>query len=144
MQLLCPNCHAFTENYGGKNQKLNIKEKIKKEPKQVNDYTHLIDDIKDGLSINDLCFKYNKSRKYIFSLLRRFNIDKSTIRDEKHRQFKITDEEFENTKKLILEYKNYTKVGKILGVDGNAISKRFRMRGYPHKIKDLIEYLEKE
>lgn len=76
--------------------------------------------------------------------MRKLEIDKTLVKDEKPRQFKITDEDFENTKKLILEYKNYSKVGDILGVDGNAISKRFRMRGYPHKIKELIEFLEKE
>lgn len=141
--LLCPNCHALTDNFGGKNQKLNIKNKAKN-IKKHNNYTYLIDDINNGLSINELCIKYNKKRKYIFSLLRRFNIDKLNVKDEKPRQFKITDEVFEQTKQLMLFYKNYTKVGKIMGVDGNAIAKRFKNRGYPHKLKDLIEYLEKE
>ena len=143
--LLCPNCHALTDNFGGKNQKINIKEKksLKKEINYI-DYNEIINDINDGLSINELCSKYNKTRKYIFYILRKINIDKKTVRDEQSRQFKITDNEFDNTKKLILEYKNYSKVGRILGVDGNAISKRFKMRGYPHKIKELIKVLEKE
>ena len=41
LQILCPNCHSYTDTYSGKNQKLNIakketikKEKKKKEPKE--------------------------------------------------------------------------------------------------------------
>jgi len=35
LQILCPNCHAFTDTYGGKNQKLNIKKEACKEKKKV-------------------------------------------------------------------------------------------------------------
>ena len=42
------------------------------------------------------------------------------------------------------EYKSFSKVGEILGLSDKAISKRFKNRGYPHKIKELIEVLEKE
>lgn len=91
-----------------------------------------------------MCLKYDKTRKYINYLIRKLNIDKNIVRDDKFNFTKISEEDFEKTKKLMKEHKNYSKVGKILGLSDNAISKRFKMRGYPHKIKELIEVLEKE
>ena len=144
LQLLCPNCHTLTENFGGKNQKINIKEKTIKKNKINIFYDNILNDINDGLSINELCLKYDKTRRYMFYVLKKLNIDKNMIRDDKHKICKISEDDFERTKKLMKEHKNYTKVGKILGLSDNAISKRFRIKGYPHKIKELIEVLEKE
>ena len=39
---------------------------------------------------------------------------------------------------LMKQYKNYTKVGNIIGISDNAVKKRFISLGYPNNIRDLI------
>ena len=150
LQLLCPNCHTLTDNFGGKNQKVNIsehKEKVfKRKERETITYDDLISTINNNnITISDLCFKFNKRRKYINYLLRKYGIDRSLLKDDnKSHELKISNDEFETTLKLMKEYKSFSKVGEILGLSDRAISKRFKNRGYPHKIKELIEVLEKE
>ena len=39
------------------------------------------------------------------------------------------------------EYRNFTKVGKELGISDNAVKKRFKKHGYPDNIKELLKAL---
>ena len=148
--LLCPNCHALTDNYGGKNQNINPSKKLKKntkrkEKKEIITYDDLISVINENNTISDLCIKFNKSRRYINYLLRKYNINRNILKnDNKSHELKISSSDFNITLKLMKEYKSFSKVGEILGVSDRAISKRFKSRGYPYKIKELINFLENE
>lgn len=86
LAILCPNCHCFTENYGGKNQKLNKSEKRefdivnnidvveintehqdtgkKINTKKYNGYK-LIDEIKSRGSITKVALQYSVSEAAI-------------------------------------------------------------------------------
>lgn len=147
LQLLCPNCHTLTDNFGGKNQKVNIsehKEKVlKKKKRDIISYNDLISVINENVTISDLCKKFNKRRGYINYLLRKYEIDRNLLKDDnKSHELKISADDFETTLELMKEYKSFSKVGEILGLSDKAISKRFKNRGYPYKIKELLKILE--
>lgn len=105
LQILCPNCHSYTDNYGGKNQKLNINPK-----------TNITN---------------NTSKKEILSQCD----NKKNIKETK------INYNVENMISLMKKYKNYTQVGKELGISDNAVKKRFIKLGYANNIKDLIKEL---
>ena len=146
LQLLCPNCHALTDSFGGRNQKINISKQkenfFKRGKRKYITYNDLISSINNNVSVSDLCVIFNKSRKYINYLLRKYEIDRSLLKDDnKSHELKISNDEFETTLKLMKEYKSFSKVGEILGLSDKAISKRFKNRGYPFKIKELLQYI---
>lgn len=157
LQLLCPNCHAQTDNYSGKNQKLNIQKRYcKKCGKELKEgqyiycspecrYDNHIDEIKkkakECSTINELADKVKHTRKTVRSVLKKYNIllkgDDVTInKNEKIKQ--------ENDKKIPLIIESIKRTGsfsgtaKEFGVSDNAIKKLLVSRGYPGHIKELL------
>lgn len=102
LQVLCPNCHSYTENYGGKNQK----KKIKK-----------------GLN--------------------RGNGNKEVKRIVKGEKEKTSSYNIEEMISLMKKIRNFTKMGKILGISDKAVSKRFRLHKMPYKKNELLQYIDK-
>jgi Zn finger protein HypA/HybF involved in hydrogenase expression len=123
LQMLCPNCHAFTDNYGGKNQKMN---KIKRFCKICG--KELLPNQK--IYCSKECRYSKKSDK----------VEKNTNKNEQTKE--------ENNKKipLILESLKRTKsfcgTAKEFGVSDNAIRKLLVKRGYPGHIKDLMNIIQ--
>ena len=128
LQLLCPNCHSYTDNYGGKNQKMNTKKNTNKKVKEKFDYASLKEISLNTNDINNISNKLNVSVVTVKKNLKKYNIEIK----------KDTKYNIEEMFSLMKEHKNYTKVGKILGISDNAVKKRFINLGYPDNIKDLI------
>lgn len=129
LQILCPNCHSFTDNYGGKNQKLNVKEKKIKERREEINIEYLQKLLFEYDDINVISEILNRKPRTINKYIQKFNLNKRP----KQKRYNI-DEMIT----LMKQYKNYTKVGDIIGISDNAVKKRFISLGYPNNIRDLI------
>ena len=123
LQMLCPNCHAFTYNYGGKNQKTN---KIKRFCKRCG---------KELLP----------NQKIYCSKECRYPEKTKNIKEIKNKNKQINEE---NNKKipLILESlkrtKSFSGTAREFGVSDNAIKRLLVRRGYPGHIKELMNIIQ--
>ena len=142
LQLLCPNCHAQTENYGSKNQKINNnKNRIEVVKKKLITKEDVLKSIEDGLNIKGLCEKYNKDRHYMLHVLNNYDIDRDIFDDNKANYYRISEEEFEKTLNLMKIHKSFSKVGKILGINKESVRRRFIKRGYPKNKEELLKII---
>lgn len=140
LQLLCPNCHTFTDNYGGKNQRLN---KTKKEQEKKvkglseNEKKEIIECSYDYDSIKKIAIKTNHSERTIKKVL-----DENGIKINKNNDIKK-----ENDNKILLiidslkRTKSFSKTGEEFGVSDNAIRRLLGRRNYPIRIKELLLYI---
>lgn len=134
LQILCPNCHSYTDNYCGKNQKLNIKDKDIPKKRTYIDIELLQSLFNETDDINIVAQKLNRVPKTIKKYIKQYNIQKT--------ETKVTHSyDVDNMISLMKKYGNYTKVGLELGISDNAVRKRFKLLGYPTNIKELIEKL---
>lgn len=137
IQLLCPNCHSYTDNYGGKNQKINKKIKLKAEkrkPVDVNFLQSLLNEYDDITIVSE---KIGRAPKTVLRYIKEHNL----VVKEKPPKY---DNEIDNMVSLMKIYRNYSRVGEILGISDNAVKKRFIRLGYPGNIKGLMNELLKE
>ena len=134
LQLLCPNCHSYTDNFGGKNQKLNIKPAaIKtKKIKTYIDIQYLQELLNEYEDVNIVSEKIGKSVRTINKYIQKYNLTK------KEKTLSYDSSEMLN---LMKKHKNYTKVGRELGISDNAVKKRFIRLGYPGNIKELLQHI---
>ena len=134
LQILCPNCHSYTDNYCGKNQKLNIKDKDIPKKRTYIDIELLQSLFNETDDINIVAQKLNRVPKTIKKYIKQYNIQKT--------ETKVTHSyDVDNMISLMKKYGNYTKVGLELGISDNAVRKRFKLLGYPTNIKELIKKL---
>ena len=135
LQILCPNCHAYTDNYGGKNQKNNIKKKNTSDKKNKTKIDivllqKLLDENKDLKTISNVL---NKSPRTIKKYIKKY-----ALKVQEKNSFDLNE-----MISLMKKHKSYSKVGKLIGVSDNAIKKRFIKCGYPNNIKTLLNYIDK-
>lgn len=134
LQLLCPNCHSYTDNYGGKNQKINTKVKPNIENRKQIDIDFLQTLLNEYDDLNIVGEKINRKPNTILRYIRKYNLV------VKEKQPKYSDE-ISNMVDLMKIHRNYSKVGEILGISDNAVKKRFIRLGYPSDIKGLLSML---
>lgn len=132
LQFLCPNCHAYTDNFGGKNQKVNIKDFVPKKERKYIDIDYLQELLNKYEDIVIVSEKMGKTVRTIKKYIKTYNL---TMPPKK-----ISYNETEMIQ-LMKEERNYTKVGEKLGITDNAVRKRFKRLGYPVNIKDLLEII---
>ena len=135
LQILCPNCHSYTDNYGGKNQKMNIKKKNIKPTRIKINIQVLQNLLNETDDLETISKTIGVSKQTVQRYIRKYNL----LVKEKTPKFA---NEVPNMIALMKVYKNYTKVGTILGISDNAVKKRFKSLGYPVKIKELIQALQ--
>lgn len=133
LQILCPNCHSFTDNFSGKNQKNNIKERNIKISNKLDDNL-IISLLNENKDIEYIANKLDRKPSTILK-----HIKKNGIKIEHVK--KTTLYNVEEMFSLMREFKTYSTVGKIMGVSDNAIKKRFIKLGYPSNKKDLLKKL---
>ena len=134
IKLYCPNCHSYTENYGGKNQKINKKENIKNEAQKQIDIEYLQELLNEYGDITIVSEKICRKPRTILRYIKKYNLV------VKEKQPKYIDD-INDMIVLMKKYHNYSKVGEILGISDNAVKKRFIRLGYPGNIKDLLNIL---
>lgn len=122
LTLLCPNCHTFTPNYGGKNIR------YKKENRSIS--KEELVELYKTMSLLDIHKEKNIPFKLLCKLKKEYNI-KTNIkrvvemsRIEK-RKFNPSKEELEK----LVNTMPTTKVSKIFGVSDKAIDKRCKLLG---------------
>ena len=131
LQILCPNCHALTDNYSGKNQKLNKRSKAL----TTIDKEKILKASEDSNSIREVVKKTKHAERTVKKVLE--NAEKKINKNDKAKE--------ENDKKVpliidsIKRTRSYTGTAREFGVTDNAIKKLLVKRGYPSKIKDLLE-----
>ena len=140
LQILCPNCHALTDNYSGKNQKLNIRKKEIKEKRR-----HLSEDeinqiISQSFS-NESIKQIAENTKHSENTVKRILKDNNIIINKN----KKTKQENDKKIPLILESLkrngSFSATAKEFGVSDNAIKKLLVSRGYPRHIKELLSVI---
>lgn len=136
LEILCPNCHSFTDTYGGKNQKINIKKEGK----------ILTNDIKDEItsaslkydSIKNIAKTTKHSERTIKKILEKRNIiinKNAQIKENNDKKIPLIIESLRKTK-------SFTGTAREFGVSDNAIKKLLVSRGYPKHIKDVLKIIE--
>ena len=136
LQLLCPNCHAQTETYGGKNQKLNIiaKQKVDSRGLTQEEKNEIIKQSFESDSVIDIANKTKHSSKTIKKVLEENNIyinkNAKKVRENNEKITSIIDS--------LKRTKSFTKTAMEFGVSDNAIKKLLVRRGFPKHIKELL------
>ena len=141
--LVCANCHREIH------YKLNqVKRDEKNKEYELNE--SLIDSQYQKLNCKQAQLNIEEIQKYIDGglnqkeIAKKCNVSWSTLkRFLKNREIstKQVPYNIDEMISLMKEYKNFTKVGEKLGINGSAVQKRFKNQGYPSKLKDLLQYL---
>lgn len=134
LQILCPNCHSYTDNFSGKNQKMNIKEKCFNKKRICVDISLLKELLEQYDDINFISKKIGRTPKTVKRYIKKYDLSFNKTMKNTYDVDKMIS--------LMRELKNYSKVGKEMGVSDNAIKKRFINLGYPSNIKDLLEKIK--
>ena len=167
LTILCPNCHAQTETYRGKNKqkleknlevrflskrdkekqqetKTNRIEKNLKEVALLNDNKEKIIEQVSILSVNQVAQLYKVS----YYTLSKFCKDNNIKTVKIFRSFQVTKEELQS----LIETKSFVQIGKMFGVSDNAIRKRCQNLGIDikqgafskHRNNKLLNSVEKQ
>lgn len=121
LQLLCPNCHAQTHNYCGKNKHNSLEDKL-------------------NLKYTFTCkycgktFKSNNKKQIYCS-----QECSEQIHKDQRKHSLPTVEELE---KLYLKFGNFKAVGKELGVSDKTVAKYFQELDLPSTCKELRSYIQ--
>lgn len=139
LQLLCPNCHAQTDTYGGKNQKLNIKPKQKTNNKGLTQEqkNEIIEQSFKGDGIINIANRTKHSPKTIKKVLEENGISINKNAEKVQESNKRVDSIIEALKRT----KSFSGTAREFGVSDNAIKKFLVRRGYPKHIKELLKYI---
>lgn len=133
LQILCPNCHALTDNYSGKNQKLNKRRKAL----TTIDKEKILKVSEESNSIREVVKKTKHAERTVKKVLE--NAEKKINKNDKVKE--------ENDKKVpliidsIKRTRSYTGTAREFGVSDNAIKKLLVKRGYPSHIKELLDII---
>lgn len=132
LQLLCPNCHAKTENFCTKN-------KSNKEKYCLNCGKELVFNSQKKFCSNK-CFKeYIKTNKEEYQkLVERCKIANKKSVEKNSKLKSISKDDLINTFK---KYFSFVKVGKFYNVSDNAIRKLCVRYNLPNKRKEMEQYL---
>lgn len=131
--LVCANCHReIHDKINNDKYQSKINQYLDDWDKQF-DIEQIKKDINDKLTQKEIALKNNLSIPTL-----RYYLKKNNIVMKEKRVYDIQDMIV-----LMKKYKNYTKVGKELGISDNAVKKRFKKHGYPTKLKDLLEFLDR-
>ena len=162
LQLLCPNCHSYTDNYGSKNIKRKIIECSDQELIQALKTHSSIRQALFSLGLSDAGANYNRAR----NLLNQYNIqlNKKPLKEKesfcidcgkaiyptstrcnsceaKTRQtFLIEREELKN----LIRNKPFTQIAKQYGVSDNTIRKWCDKYNLPRKASEIKSYSDEE
>lgn len=167
LQILCPNCHSYTDNYGGKNQKINIVirkciqcgKEIKRtkssycskecrekhlygvEPLTVERVEKAIEMCNSKMELS----KYlNRNVKAVNEFIKNNNIqcdfkkiDNINLKNSK------SSSKYTNLIEVFKKFSSFTKTGEYYGVSETFIRKKLKKMGYPYHLKELLLFLGK-
>ena len=126
LQILCPNCHAQTDNYCGKN-----KSKSGKHIKKIT--TDVIKEKKTKICpiCNNLFIQSEHNQIYCSSEC--YHISTRKV---------ISEEDIKNILNLFRIYNSFEGVGRYLNISGNAVRKRCERLGLPTHIEEIKELIK--
>ena len=144
LQILCPNCHTFTDNYGSKNMNnVKRKEPLKKilKPNEYGDKYELINWFNECDSF--LCVSLLKNIP--IRTLRSWIIkeDITEVISEIINKNKKSENELDQLINSLINGKSFTRAGKILNISDNGVKKRCKKYNLPTNKKDLMIYIKK-
>ena len=147
LQMLCPNCHSFTDTYGGRNQKLNTTKRYCKTcGKELHSGQKVYCSVECRYgkcdnkllekcdSIKDAARKTKHSERTIKKIIKRENINinkNEKIKQENDKKIPLIIESIKRTR-------SFSGTAREFGVSDNAIKKLLISRGYPSHIKELL------
>lgn len=132
LQILCPNCHSFTDTYGGKNQKLNKRKELSNEEKD-----EIIRKSSTKESIKCVAKETSHSERTVKKVLsaNSISINKNKLVKENN------DRKIPSIVDSLRRTKSFSGTAREFGVSDNAIRKLLVSRGYPSHIKDILEVI---
>jgi transposase-like protein len=132
LQILCPNCHSFTDTYGGKNQKLNKRKELSNEEKD-----EIIRKSSTKESIKCVAKETSHSERTVKKVLsaNSISINKNRLVKENN------DRKIPSIVDSLRRTKSFSGTAREFGVSDNAIKKLLVSRGYPSHIKDILEVI---
>ena len=133
LRLLCPNCHAQTDNYGNKNRN--------KEQNIIHVFKHNENSKKNGRK-REIVYK-NVKCQYCGNVFSKRHSEQVYCSSEcaHSAQRKITtDINLDILKSAFQKYQSFVQVGKHFGVSDNTIRKWCKKFGLPDKIRDIMQY----
>ena len=74
LQILCPNCHSYTDNFSGKNQKMNIKEKCFNKKRICVDISLLKELLEQYDDINFISKKIGRTPKTVKRYIKKYDL----------------------------------------------------------------------
>lgn len=153
LQILCPNCHAFTDNYSGKNQKFNIiKRYCKTCGKELHSGQKVYCSVECRYPISkDEIVKNSYTKESVKSISKETNHSERTVKKvlnengisvNKNKQIKENnDKKIPSIVDSLRRTKSFSSTAREFGVSDNAIRKLLVSRGYPSHIKDILEVI---
>lgn len=153
LQMLCPNCHSFTDTYGGKNQKINtIKRHCKTCGKELHSGQKVYCSIECRYPISkDEIVKNSYTKESIKSISKETSHSERTVKKvlnengiivNKNKQIKENnDKKIPSIVDSLRRTKSFSGTAREFGVSDNAIKKLLVSRGYPSHIKDILEVI---
>lgn len=161
LQLLCPNCHAQTNNYCGKNKNKDITdEKFIAALNESNNIHQAIiklgstdgrlyDRAKELLKRSDVNLQPKEKKEYICCDCGK-KLSQSSLRcldceNERRRQIAKNSKPISREElKQLIRITPFTKIGEMFGVTDNAIRKWCKLYNLPFKVKDIKTYSDEE
>lgn len=155
LQILCPNCHSMTDNYGAYNSERYKENKIKYYCKDCGE--ELNNKTKTGLCrkcYNRYHSENGKTRKYKEPIKDICPICKIRYKDVRSKQCAICSNKSrekdlsllisrEELKKLI-RINSFVNIGKMYNITDNAVRKWCKKYNLPHKKTDIDKYTDEE
>ena len=131
--LVCANCHR--EIHENDPQRQEKKEFVIQHAKPLSkkillNIDNVLNYLKNGLTQKETAEKVNVS----LATLKRFLVENNI----KQKDYISSINENKDIFQLMIEYKNFTTVGKILGISDNGVRKRLKKMGYPIKLEEIL------
>lgn len=79
IQLLCPNCHAQTATYGGKNHKIRKFNTGKEQEKKIDISKSEMEDLLKQKTVKEIAVIFNVTPRAVYTRLRRWEIDTGSL-----------------------------------------------------------------
>lgn len=147
LQLLCPNCHVLTDNFGSKNIKVKRTHPLTNLliEKKYNDKEELLSWFKYGKTYSEVAKINNVNQSSLQRWVKREGLKEQVNKLLKDRKIDINKSEKEYVELInaLKEFKSFQGAGNKLNISDNGVRKRCKKYLIPTNKKKLLIWLEK-
>ena len=158
LQLLCPNCHSYTDNFGSKNRKKKISDEdflsaLQKESSirqalfslGLSDASGNYNRAYKLIEENNLSYKFNrKEENYCLDCGKKIEKNSTYCPSCFHKHQRTVERPSREELKRLIRNKPFIQIGYIYNVSDNAIRKWCVLEGLPKTKKEINSYSDEE